>query len=181
MKTVVYEIIIVIVLVFGVGGDIFADFYQYTDENGVLFFTDDASRLSDTQRAQLKKFNEIKSEPADVPQTRAPGNSSDDGPQEISDVLIQEANALIQENQKLNQDYAIIVEENKKLTDLRERLRLKKNISRSELDTFNKQVNEMNSKTKKYDSRLKAHQDRTKAYNLKLERIKKAAKTENGD
>ncbi len=181
MRTVAYEIIISLALLFVVGGAVFADLYQYTDENGVMVFTDDVSRLSEAQRANSKTLSEIKSEPADVPQTRAPGTSSEDGVQEISDVLMQETNALIQENKKLNQDYAMIVEENKKLADLRERLRLKKNISRSELDNFNKQVEEMNIKTKEYDSRLKSHQNRTKAYNLKLERVKRAAKTENGD
>ena len=181
MKSVGYEIVIFFMLLIAVGMPAFADLYQYRDENGVLVFTDDFSRLTDTQRAQSKKFNEIKSDPVNITQSSPQDPSSENETKGISDLLMQEANALIRENKKLNQDYAVIVEENKNLANLRKKLQLKKNISRSELDSFNKRVEDMNRKAKEYDSLLKAHQDRTKAYNLKLDRVKKAAKTHDGD
>ena len=176
MKSVECAMIFFFVCLFAMDLPVFAQLYQYTDANGVLSFTDDLSRLPVAQRDRLKVIHEEKTDPVKTTQTEQSATpSSPDKNNVLSEVLMEEADELRQENKKLKEAYALIIEENKQLAILRQALEGKKSFSTSEWDDFNKKVSDVNLKIQQYEVRLQAHKDRAKAYNMKLEQLKKLA------
>ena len=175
MESVKCAMIVLFIFLFAMPLSVFAQLYQYTNADGVMCFTDDLSKFPVGQRDQLIIINEIKTESADIPQIEPSPPSSEDKVNRLSDVLLQERDALKQANEQLKADHALFIDENKQLANLRQALEGRKNISRSELDDFNKRVSDMNIKTQQYDARLKAHEESVRVYNLKIERIKKVA------
>ncbi|SMC47472.1 hypothetical protein SAMN02746065_102279 [Desulfocicer vacuolatum DSM 3385] len=182
MKLIKYGMLICFIFLLTMDLPVSAQLYQYRDENGILSFTDDFSKLPVAQRDQMKVINEMKTEPVENSQTEEVAHPPiPDKNNALSDVLMKKADALMQENIKLKEDYAVIIEENKQLAILRQKLEARKKISRSEWDDFNKRVSDINIKIQQYESRLHAHKDQSAAYNMKLEQLKKFAEMNNGD
>lgn len=180
MKSIKYGMVIFFVFLIVMIFPVFAELYQYTDEKGVLIFTDDFSRVPVAQRERLKIINEIESKGVDGTGSAKPLTSSPAETNVSSETLMQEEKALIKENKDLKQEYELILEENKKLANLRKLLEAKKKISKSELDEFNGKVSAMNLRSQQYDVRLQNHRDRTSAYNMKIKQINKGAKDDSG-
>ncbi len=181
MKSIKYGVIIFFVFLLFMVFPVSAELYQYINEKGGVIFTDDFSRVPVAQRDGLKIINEIKSEDVNDTETAQPLTSSPAKTNFSAEILMQERKALMQENKELKQEYELIIEENKKLSILRETLEAKEKISKSESDDFNGQVKAVNLKSQQYDARLQSHGDRTSAYNKKIEQLRDITAVESGE
>ena len=170
MKLVKYGVILL--FVFAMDLSVFAELYQYINEEGVQTFTDDLSKVSVAQREQLKIIDEIRSEPVGDSDSGSESNLLSKQTNELSSIKEIKA-SLIQEKEELKQTYELIMGENKKLSLLRKTLESKKYIPKSELNDFNGQVSTMNLKIQQYESRLQLYKERSTAYNIKFQELKR--------
>lgn len=185
MKSVKFLCLLVFILLLSMSTPLLAQLYHYTNENGVLVFTDDFSRVPAGQRAGLKVLKEIESENMDVPADDDASSSSGlstrenasgtDSSNILSKELKNEADGLNQRNQKLKQTYKIITEKKETMGLLRRQLESKKNISRAELDAFNRQVTELNAEAEQYEADVQSHRNAVRAYKLKIEQLREMA------
>ena len=53
-----FRFVLIVLMTIGLVTSAFAEFYQYTDENGVLRFTDDLAQVPEHQRPKAKKYLE---------------------------------------------------------------------------------------------------------------------------
>ncbi|MBF0377569.1 MAG: DUF4124 domain-containing protein [Desulfamplus sp.] len=178
MKLLQFVIYIIWLITIGVS-PVYSEFYQYIDENGVLSFTDDISKLSSEQRKQIKKIKEIKTKPVidinNIPQaqqqTQTDSSTSEEkeaGEEKRSKELTKEAEELKQIDYKLKEEYASLKDDKDRLDVLHERLKNDKGVSEAVLEDFRKQVSEINIRTQQYNADLQAYKKRVNDYNDKV-------------
>lgn len=142
-----------------------ADLYQYRDENGVLSFTDDLTRLTIEQRQELKAMREIKTVMPEAPE--------DPDRDKITAELQKERDELKQFKDGLDNTYRQIKADKQKLMARRDAYEKQTDIDQAEFEAFKEEVAALNERTKTYDARVGEYERRSNAFNRKLDELTK--------
>lgn len=148
------------------------EFYQYTDTNGVLRFTDDLASVPPEQRPDVKTHQSVKSDPvqpvaaAPVAGKQSPGTApSLDGTTPPSgswnERIAGQANELDRLQVELNKTYRALQAE-------REALEAKAppaDASTEARDAYRNQVKKLNARIEDYETQYAAFREKEKAFN----------------
>lgn len=154
-----------------------ADYYQYTDKNGNVSFTDNLSDVPESQREKIKPFstldNKEKSKadlPADkeIEKNDKVYNNDTDG---VSDELDRVAGKLEKKKQELNQ-------KQQRLNERQYQLKQKalENMTEGERETHRKKIKALNQEIDQYRKQRNLFKEKVKEYNRKVQ--KKISETE---
>ena len=131
----------------------YSDLYKYVDENGVVSYTDNYSKISGSSKKDIEVIDEISTEETEQKediedvQAKEPGQTK----------TIQELN-LIKTN--LDQEYSSCTIEQDKLVQEKEKIK-----TNEEKIEFNKKVKELNKRIEAYTEKNKAYQKLIDEYN----------------
>ena len=144
----------------------FAEFYQYTDENGVARFTDDASLIPEDQRPDAKTFESVVSSTHYSPQKVRQDTIAipDDTGTEVGKIR-STAKELDGLRDDLKRSYNALQKEKKDIGDPPP----KKSKSGVKADYIYK-VTELNRKIDEYEKRQQAFDVKVKAFNVQIGR-----------
>ncbi len=142
--------------------------YKYRDENGVLRFTDDISRVPPDQRSDVEAYEEVVSEEIKSVDNFEIGTGLDDmeadagfETEESGDLA--ELRKMNEEKKQIDREYAQLVREKEEL------VRMKKDIkTQDELRTYNEKIVDLNDRIFKYEVRRKAFAKEVEAFNKKM-------------
>jgi chromosome segregation ATPase len=157
-----------------------AEFYKYTDEKGVVRFTDDLSQVPENQREKVAQFSdtETASESSGSSDTAAGGRQT--GPVTTPDpaqkIATQDDDMKsIENNEKrlnamrdeLGKEYTSLVEEEKKLKSEQglTASQYKAKEIQARRDEFQKRKEQYGEKRKQYEAELKVHEGRVDQMN----------------
>lgn len=152
-----HAIMIGLIMVFTSVG--FAQMYRYTDENGNLRFTDDLTRVPQSQRENLESLPMIKSQPVN---NVSEEKSEDSETWEID--LRNKAKELDQTKADLDSIF-------NELTEKKIALQAEappENASRSELSAYRDKVAQLNAEIEAYQKRREAFADQIEEFNSRL-------------
>jgi len=154
---------------------VFADFYRYKDENGVLRFTDNLSEVPVDQRPKVHSYKE--STGSQTPGKQAgeakPEASGDTDSTEASETrkdkkpTDQEIEKLLEIKAALDKEFAELEKEKQVLANQKGKLK-----TRSQIKARNEKVTRYNKRLAEYEKRRKAFQKEVDAFN---ERVKKTS------
>ena len=150
----------------------YGEFYQYTDTNGVLRFTDDLASVPPEQRPDVKTHQSVKSDPVQ-PAAAAPvtGNQSPGAAPSIDGTPPQTGAWNAKIASQANELDRMQVELNKAYRDLqaaREALEAKTppaGASTEARDAYRKQVKNLNARIENYEAQYAAFREKEKAFN----------------
>ncbi|MBW2177111.1 MAG: DUF4124 domain-containing protein [Deltaproteobacteria bacterium] len=130
-----------------------AEYYKYTDENGVLRFTDNLQEVPKSQRKDVKEYWEIKSDDA-----AQPGSPTEDAA-EAEDMKTREE-TLRNEKAVLDQEYEALDTEKRVLE-----AESKKTRSKSENKKFEARIEAYNARTADYEEKRLVFKEKVDAFN----------------
>ena len=151
----------VLIVLIGLGVAIpgYAEFYRYTDENGVLRFTDDLARVPEAQRPKVKKYLET-----DDSLTRQQGSREEQqeeegvtlGAEEVITAASDEDRVHVYEKLKaektaLDQEYADLVAEKERLSAKSAGLP-----TEAEIKAYNEEIDSLNLRIAQFEERRQA-------------------------
>jgi hypothetical protein len=144
-------IIITCCLYLAAASVVFAEYYEYTDKNGVKYFTDDVSEIPKDQRPGLNVYKSI--EPPPDEEVAAPVEEVEEkkGPSTY-DTLMEGKGTLDAEYQGL--------------TKLRDDLTKKEETT--DKKEYNKLITDFNMKIKEHQEKRKAYEEKVRLYNESL-------------
>lgn len=133
-----------LLLVVGLAMPGYAEFYQYTDESGVLRFTDDLIQVPENQRAKIKKYMEpddyLSSEQHAQKAFKARQESAAEEKMEsLESRYLAEFDKLDKKKTGLDQRYNGLSKEKKDLTKVKEKIS-----SEADLIAYNEKISSLN-------------------------------------
>ena len=134
-----------------------AEYYKYTDENGVLRFTDNLQEVPKSQRKDVKEYREIKSDDAAQPGSRTEDAAEAEAP--VEDMKTREE-ALRNEKAVLDQEYEALDTEKRVLE-----AESKKTRSKSENKKFEARIEAYNARTADYEEKRLVFKEKVDAFN----------------
>ncbi len=152
-----------------------AQFYKYTDEDGVVRFTDDLGKIPKDQREDIPAYWESRES-----ETEAAAESGDDAEASrsyLSDTdeateeeLAQESKRLETMRNELQQEYEALVQE-------QERIRPDGAVTKSKAKAreYNRQKAALRERADQYDANRKAYEAAVQIYNEKVRAMHEAA------
>ena len=150
---------------------VWGEYYQYTDENGVLRFTDNLASVPQNQRPDVKTFESVKSKSVqkstgvrtmDKRSSALPSSSSGAQPTDKNWAERSSRNAA-----ELNRMQVTLNETFMALQNERAALAAKApgpGASSKESDTYNKKVDALNTEIDRYEQQLKVYQEQQRAF-----------------
>lgn len=164
MKTVSCWLCVAIVCLFDVGS-FAAEFYQYVNEDGVVIYTDDASKIPTDQRESAGRIKSVESKtPSTLPADAVGGEVKEsEGPQSDPEALAAELEGLKTMRTELDAEYAKISAELQRLNTLSQTVKGKKSIRE-----YNEQVDALNQRSRAYQERQQQYVQMVEAYNQKV-------------
>lgn len=152
-----------------------AQFYKYTDETGVVQFTDDLSKIPKDQRENIPAYYESKeSEPepaAEIDEQPVDAQYSLTDTDEASEAeLEQESKRLENIRNELQKEYEILVQE-------QDRIRPDKAVTKSKAkaDEYNRRKAALRERAGRYDAKRKAYEEAVRVYNGRVRAMHEAA------
>lgn len=148
-----------------------AKYYQYTDEEGNLCFTDDRGQIPDKQQKAVKNFESVetrpqsdmtrrKTSPASDRRTAADANTLDGQLQITAEQLDAEKEALDQKFQELEKEKAAVLENSAE------------DMSPNELSAYKDRIHEINERIEQYDKSREAFQKKVDRFNTRIKQKK---------
>jgi len=137
------------------------EFYQYTDENGVVRFTDDPSLIPDDQREKVQTFESVKSEYN--PEEGLPEAASAPSENTEAGEVKTEASELDVLNADLLREFNALQAEKEALGDPPSQT-----AKTSERADYNEKVKELNQKIEAYQKRKSEFDEKVKAFNSRI-------------
>lgn len=152
-----------------------AQFYKYTDENGVVQFTDDLSKIPKGQRENIPAYYESKeSEPepaAEIDEQAADAHSYLTDTDEATEAeLEQESKRLATMRNELQEEYEILVQEQGRI---RPDTAVTKSKARAK--EYNRRKAALRERAGRYDAKRKAYEEAVMVYNEKVRTLHEAA------
>jgi type IV secretory pathway VirB10-like protein len=156
---------LILPLILCLNGPVSAEFYKYTDKDGVVRFTDDISKVPEDQRPDITSYEESKSAPAPEP-------VPDHTPKSVTNApTTAEQKEILRKNEELNKEYKALMEEGRRLEAERKNATKKK-----EIEAYNRKVAEHNKKTDQWEQKRKAFNKALDEYNARATNKIKQAK-----
>ena len=174
----------------------FAEFYQYTDDNGVVHYTDDYSTIPEAYQSQVAEHPETPVEFSGEDRDIRPGPGqtaldqdqknagvqAEESPEAIetsvegaeagsqpTDQLIKQRQALIGQKEQLQQEHEKLLQEKQTLESTREELN-----STPEVNAFNQKVEALNLKIIQYHEKIDNLKSKIEEYNHLIEKQQSA-------
>lgn len=154
---------------------VYSEYYQYTDSNGVLRFTDNIANVPQEQRPDVKTHQSVKSSPAQ-PKTRvkaaeegsrlstpATGGSSIPEAGTWNEKLSVQANALDQMQVELDKTFNGLQAERNALAAKMPPA----GATAKERDAYRQQVDALNAKIERYEAQYVDFKEKEKAFNAR--------------
>ncbi len=145
-----------------------AEFYQYTDQSGVVHYTDDYSTIPEQFRPQASAISQV---PKDLSPPQADQSQSLDASEintgstgDQADNLQGKRKELVKRQETLHQQYKILLNEKEKLEARGGELSKK-----SEVQAYNKQVRQLKEKIKTYQEKVSALESEIQKYNKRIQ------------
>ena len=169
MRSIPSLLMISVLLLFSAG--VFAgEFYQYVNEEGVVIYTDDASKIPVDQRESAGRIRSIESKNIPTPdisggQTTAAGEESQGkkGAEADTEALDAELEGLKKLQSDLDVEYEKINAELQRLNSVSQTVKGRKNIR-----AHNVQVEALNQRSREYQVKQKMYAEKVEAYNKKV-------------
>lgn len=161
-----------------------AELYRYTDENGVVHFTDDRSEIPEKYKDQVKSQPEIPTEFKDSAREKpdtSPAETSDEPANNTPPVndgdsnLSQKREEILQRRDALNQTYEELLKERQALEDERETVSGAQGVQ-----AYNARVEQMDKKIEDFRQKKELLRQEIEQYNQKIEEHNQKIKTEQG-
>lgn len=157
-------------------GPVVAEYYQYQDKNGNLRFTDDISRVPETQRGSTKQHESVKNPDGHrkaTGKTGSGGMRNNAGPATGSwDVdLSNTAESLDQENRRLQEMFRSLQKRRKALEQ-----EAAKNMNTAEKAAHEEKVRKINADIEKYHKQRDAYLKKQKQFEARLHPRENSAK-----
>ncbi|MFP4573190.1 MAG: DUF4124 domain-containing protein [Desulfobacterales bacterium] len=166
-----------------------AEFYQYTDDNGVVHYTDDYSTIPEPYQSQIDSHTETPkdspgkagdTEEKDIGQTapdedqtadREPGEAAsgqteaaeeeeEESSSAAADQLTRQREELVEKKEQLDQQYEALLEEKQALDSSREEMS-----DDDEIKAYNQKVQALNEKINQYHEKESALKAEIEKYN----------------
>ncbi len=135
-----------------IAGATHGEYYRYVDENGIVSYTDDLSKLTDKQRGDVKTFASEKKQADDLEKQ----SQNPEGGDTFSDLPAEDANRGSQENRQLKEslDREFEALSKKRVELAMERKQIK---STADLQIFNRNATALNDQIKAYELKKQAY------------------------
>lgn len=155
-----------------------AQFYKYTDENGVVRFTDDLNMIPKEQREEIPAYRESKSPEPEAAPAEAETETADTGSLLSDDEEASEAE-LEQESKRLEALRGELQQEYEALLQEQERIKPDKAVTRSaaKVKEYERRKAALKERAGKYDAKRKAYEAEVQAYNERIRAMQEAART----
>ncbi|MCD4742485.1 MAG: DUF4124 domain-containing protein [Desulfobacteraceae bacterium] len=158
-------LIIITGVIFYIIQPAYAELYKYIDENGVVSYTDDYSRVSKSEKKSIEVIEEIESTkeenaPAEGDKTLQKEDTQKENPATELAVLRKQ---LDQSKKELSEEYNALDVERKRL--LQQRKTAKTN---AEKLSYQQNIKNLNNNIKQYTERSKTYQKLVVEYNNKI-------------
>ena len=148
-----------------------SEYYQYTDENGNLCFTDDKSMVPEDQLDEAKSFDSLKNteKPASMESTSRSGPSRQKAPdQRTWDGKLQsDVNSLDEEKDQLDSAFQRLQKEKEALMN-----QSTEDMSSAEQSAYKDRVHELNERIEAYDKKREEFQQKVDRFNAQVRQKK---------
>jgi len=134
-----------------------AEYYKYTDGDGVLHFTDNILEVPQSQRKDVKQYQEIK------PGDKAPSDEPGDVDEEAVGDIKKREETLMAEKAVLDKEYEALAAEKKILEEAAEKSR-----NYADNQKFEAQIEAFNARTTDYEKRRSAFKVKVDAFNAEV-------------
>lgn len=165
MKKAVWLLLPLMICFVGVAS---AEFYKYTDENGVTRFTDDLSKVPQDQRTGVQSYDEAESRPAPASESDTKPSDSSPGKTTRNSINDAQARALDKKSVELDQEYQKIIEDRDQLEKQRKNAKTVK-----ESRDYNKKIVDLNERIRQWEEKRDALNAEFEAYNAKVSQAQK--------
>ena len=142
------------------------EFYRYTTEDGVVIYTDDASKIPSTQieDAQIIQGTDLKNEQSmDTLSDNGKKEDQSNKDAQVNADLKAEEERLKQMRAELDVEYAQIKAELQRLNELSQTVK-----GRKEIKQYNLQVDALNKRSKEYQVKQSVYVEKVDAYNKEI-------------
>lgn len=142
---------------------VFAEYYRYIDENGVVSFTDDFSQVPKNQWEDIKTVYEFKTDagPSEIKTTTLSTTKTAPAPQQS---LAEQRQDLQKQKQQLDSEYDILSFERDELVR-----QGRQEMTQEELDAYNQRALDLNERLRTYEEAKKAYAEKIEAFNSRLD------------
>ncbi|MGM0417620.1 MAG: DUF4124 domain-containing protein [Thermodesulfobacteriota bacterium] len=138
-----------------------AEFYNYTDDSGVVHYTQDYSTIPDKYKSQIEINQEIQSENTDQPDEEA-ADLEDSAQENTGDEFEEKSKELTKRGSELDDMYSRIKNMEQELNEYREEIKNKKeaDIYKERMEKLNNLVEEYEKKRSKLNKDIEAFNNR---------------------
>ena len=160
-----FRFVLIVLMTIGLATSVFAEFYQYTDQDGVLRFTDDLAQVPEDQRSKAKKYLEPdNSMTPEQPVQKALDANQETAAEENRESLESQYRAefdrLDKKKAGLDQRYNALTKEKNDL------LKVKAEISsKNELNAYNEKISSLNKRITAFESEREVFSKEVDAFN----------------
>ena len=139
-------------------------YYKFVDENGVIGFTDDLSKIPKEQRPEVEETQEIKTVSEKQADTEEKTTIAPASPEKDTRTLEAEAAALEAIKKNLDRAYEALHKENLRLLEMKNTL-----TDLESINLYNNAVSSLNEKTRAYQEQQAEYIKRANAYNAAVD------------
>lgn len=157
---------------------VFGDYYQYTDENGNLHFTDNLAEVPEAKRQEAKSFESVNTEPSRAssnsrvspgpPAKPAAASSTWDGQIRLT------AEELDREKSQLDQIFRELQQERSELLQ-----KTPETMKPKEREIYREKIRKLNDRIAQYEKQQAAFKEKVERFNSRILRIEDTQKRGN--
>ena len=159
----------IVIILMWIPSMVSAEFYRYTDENGVIHYTDSLSEVPADQRKKMRQYtdpaeetgfetSDMDAETADK-EAMLPGNTDNITKTNIVVPKGSQADGLLNTKTELDQEYSELIEEGETLNSMADMP-----FTKEDFEAYREKINRFNERKADYEKRVNEFQQRVDAY-----------------